>query len=597
MDTLAHARDYLARGWSIIPLADGSKRPPSGFPLAAFLAGERRFDAAAVASWWGPLAKMKCGIGIVTGKPAGLGVIDVDPRNGGDIHQTCRDVPTHLVAQTGGGGVHLFCAYPAGGEVRCSGSKRPLRPGVDRKADGGYVVAAPSIHPDGDPYAWLRDDGGPAPLPAWCLEAPEPPGQDPDGIGEQWVARYLGDPQQVSPGLQEDTLTRLCWWAARHLPQDIALGLLTNWVRQLPLGNAHDPWHASHVADRLDRAYQKIAAEPKAFDVVLEGSSDPKSPPSDTITPLSDLVRTAQAVVETEQAHEDWLIPDLLAPGVYTEVIGAMKEGKTTFMLAMVKALVTGDTFLNRNVHSTSVLFVTEQSGASLRSSLERAHLEDATDLHILTIGDLWGLEWKDAALEIVALAEQLECGLIIIDTLARLAMLEDEDKAGSVSSLYPFAAAKAKRIGVLFLRHSRKSGGAINVVGRGSGAITGEMDIVAYMTAPDGVATDYRNLEWISRLSEAGELHLNYEDGGFTLADAAPKAVRARGRRDDRHAPLIGALAGHVTGLTCSDLQKQLDMVHSTCYRRLQELVDEGRVRREDDLFILQPTKVTVVE
>ena len=39
--------------------------------------------------------------------------------------------------------------------VRNSPSK--IAPGIDVRGDGGYVMAPPSIHPSGQPYAWSVD--------------------------------------------------------------------------------------------------------------------------------------------------------------------------------------------------------------------------------------------------------------------------------------------------------------------------------------------------------------------------------------------------------------------------------------------------------
>ena len=50
--------------------------------------------------------------------------------------------PTAAVA-TGGGGWHLYYRHPGGPLL----AALPGRAGVDVKADGGYVVAPPSVHP------------------------------------------------------------------------------------------------------------------------------------------------------------------------------------------------------------------------------------------------------------------------------------------------------------------------------------------------------------------------------------------------------------------------------------------------------------------
>src|SRR5262245_19646567 len=79
-----------------------------------------------------------------TGTASDLVAIDIDPRNGGTLDPALMP-PTATVA-TGGGGWHLFYRHPGGGLLIPS-RKLEGHPGIDIKGDGGYVTAAPSIHP------------------------------------------------------------------------------------------------------------------------------------------------------------------------------------------------------------------------------------------------------------------------------------------------------------------------------------------------------------------------------------------------------------------------------------------------------------------
>jgi hypothetical protein len=98
-------------------------------------------------------------------------VVDIDPAHGGELDQAL--MPPTLAVATGGGGWHLYYRHP-GTPV----ASRPLpgRAGVDIKADGGYVVVPPSIHPRTRlPYRWI--DGRPVEeippaLLAACTAAP-----------------------------------------------------------------------------------------------------------------------------------------------------------------------------------------------------------------------------------------------------------------------------------------------------------------------------------------------------------------------------------------------------------------------------------------
>jgi hypothetical protein len=91
-------------------------------------------------------------LAIRTGQICNLAVVDIDPRNGGQID---RDLmPATRAVRTGSDGWHLYYRHPGG----TLAAKLRDHPGVDLKADGGYIVAPPSIHPStGRPYRRIGD--------------------------------------------------------------------------------------------------------------------------------------------------------------------------------------------------------------------------------------------------------------------------------------------------------------------------------------------------------------------------------------------------------------------------------------------------------
>jgi hypothetical protein len=110
-------------------------------------------------------------LAIRTGTVSGLCVVDIDPRNGGAIDRALM-TPTATVA-TGGGGWHLYYRHPGGPLA----TELPGHPGVDIKADGGYAVASPSVHPGTrQPYRWTgaRAVAEMAPALRAALVPPEP---------------------------------------------------------------------------------------------------------------------------------------------------------------------------------------------------------------------------------------------------------------------------------------------------------------------------------------------------------------------------------------------------------------------------------------
>jgi hypothetical protein len=166
-DCHAAARDYLARGWSVIPLIPREKRPL--LPWAEFQ--QRPPSGEEIDAWYGRWRDAN--VGVVTGAASGLVVLDIDVHHGGteslaSLEREHGSVPDTVEALTGGGGRHLYFAHP-GGMVH---NRAGLEPGIDVRGDGGYIVAPPSLHPSGKRYAWIAAPGAVplARLPPWLLE-------------------------------------------------------------------------------------------------------------------------------------------------------------------------------------------------------------------------------------------------------------------------------------------------------------------------------------------------------------------------------------------------------------------------------------------
>ncbi len=90
------------------------------------------------------------GVSVICGRISGLVVLDADPRNGNGFALIEHRLPPTPVAETGGGGCHLY--FSACGLVI---PKVPaLLPGVGLQGEASFVVAPPSLHPSGRPYRW-----------------------------------------------------------------------------------------------------------------------------------------------------------------------------------------------------------------------------------------------------------------------------------------------------------------------------------------------------------------------------------------------------------------------------------------------------------
>ncbi len=145
------ALDYLARGWSVIPVREKAKRP-----AIAWKAYQSKCVTEKTLRGWFRRSP-DFNVAIVTGALSGLVVLDVDPRHDGDkglrkLERQHGSLPRTLESVTGGGGRHYYFSHP-GGEVR---NRTGIEPGIDLRGDGGCIVAPPSIHPSGKRYRWVK---------------------------------------------------------------------------------------------------------------------------------------------------------------------------------------------------------------------------------------------------------------------------------------------------------------------------------------------------------------------------------------------------------------------------------------------------------
>lgn len=162
---------YASKGIDVFPLQAGNK-----IPFKDFAWDERAsHDQTVITNWFeGPYEKAN--LGIACGARSGIVVLDVDKDHGGlesleALENTHGKLPDTPRSRTGSGGMHIVFKHP-GVEVRNSAGK--IGAGLDVRGDGGYIVAPPSIHPNGTRYQWdeaYKPSETPlTDIPAWLLE-------------------------------------------------------------------------------------------------------------------------------------------------------------------------------------------------------------------------------------------------------------------------------------------------------------------------------------------------------------------------------------------------------------------------------------------
>jgi len=130
-------------------------------------------DADKIRAWWGEYPT--AGVGIATGKKSGFWALDVDTAHGGEstlaaLLEQRGTLPETVIQQTGGGGRHILFSYPP---VDIGNSAGKLGAGLDTRGTGGYICAAPTIHPSGRAYRWINPPSKTllAGAPDWMLHA------------------------------------------------------------------------------------------------------------------------------------------------------------------------------------------------------------------------------------------------------------------------------------------------------------------------------------------------------------------------------------------------------------------------------------------
>jgi putative DNA primase/helicase len=142
---LVAAQFWAGKGFPVFPLREGLKTPATGDGFKSATT-----DPHKIMQFFG--GNSRHNIGLMCG--GGLVVIDVDMKNALDgsatldhLQVTVGALPDTLEVATPSGGKHLYYRYPVGVAISSKAGKiagQPA-PGLDIRADGGYVVCPPSV--------------------------------------------------------------------------------------------------------------------------------------------------------------------------------------------------------------------------------------------------------------------------------------------------------------------------------------------------------------------------------------------------------------------------------------------------------------------
>lgn len=160
-NTLESALDLARQGMAVFPCVHGEKVPATGRGF---------YSATANAATIRRLFRAPRNIAVRTGAASGVWILDVDDPSALASLDPLPETRTSATSR----GRHLWWRTPA---LSVPSSTGRVAPGIDVKGEGGYVIAPPSLHPDGTRYRWVTAPDAPiADAPSWLLTlARKPP--------------------------------------------------------------------------------------------------------------------------------------------------------------------------------------------------------------------------------------------------------------------------------------------------------------------------------------------------------------------------------------------------------------------------------------
>ena len=170
---LAAALDYARHGLPVLPLRSAEKMPDGR--LVPHGLTDATTDESLIRRWW--TTSPRANVGIRTG--GGIDVVDLDSPAARLTLEDLAPEPLRpgVIVRTARGW-HLWfasCGLP---------TRAAVMEGIDVRGAGGYVVAPPSVHPDGHRYAFLDERTGEltpqlpearlTPAPEWLMDELRP---------------------------------------------------------------------------------------------------------------------------------------------------------------------------------------------------------------------------------------------------------------------------------------------------------------------------------------------------------------------------------------------------------------------------------------
>ena len=258
-----------------------------------------------------------------------------------------------------------------------------------------------------------------------------------------------------------------------------------------------------------------------------------------------------------QEANVEWLAWPFAATGLATITDELPKLGKTIFFLQGILASHRNHPFLGQATRPMRVIYVSEQSAASLAVQVRQIGFsgsEPIDELRWIT-RELW------SRFVFAEFLERLErqflrdgrYNTLIFDTWHTIARLEDENAAAEVNRLgnLTIDVAARNKVALALGRHDRKSGGEVGLSGRSSIQLSGLVDVILHLVRVSGNEAQ-RRLEILGRVPGLpAEQLIELMDGEYINRGAPESAADETAARVER----VGGWLLEFPGLTAEEI------------------------------------------
>ena len=433
-------------------------------------------------------------IGVPTGVPSGLIVIDVDVKPGRESGMTWLDghrcdLPETRTHKTRSGGLHLLFRQPKGVSIRNSAGR--IAPGVDVRGDGGYIIIPPS------PGYAIADQKEPAEMPAWLIKlcaaqehdrpkateyAPSTSGSTRYGLAA--LEEECRNVRMANFGQQELTLNN----AALKIGALVAGGHIVKSVAQSELiaaGNSmssepgEPAWTSNQISEKVKRGLDDGASRPRGPEPthapqkpVQEAEQRPAVKTETFLDPEIENENPYPLVwfenIEPSLDSNDF-VQDVLMETAASVVYGESNAGKTFFATDMALHVAAGITWAGKRVEQGAVIYCVLEGGRGFRNRVaawRSAHYLDGVAVPFAAIPSAINLLDPEADTEklikqicSVMLQLHIPVKMVVIDTLSRAMAGGNENAPDDMGALVMNMdrIREVTRSHVMFIHHSGK--------------------------------------------------------------------------------------------------------------------------------------------